>query len=235
MFTAIIVDDEELGAETLNIMVQKYCPEIKILGIANDVQDAIEMIYDLNPNILFLDIDLPSGTGFDILSKTSNISKEVIFTTAHSEHAIKAIKENACDYLLKPILVSDLVDAFSKLKKKFDDKVQSTTNLIEKKIPISSTDGINFYDASEIIRAEASSNYTIVFLNDGRQIISSKTLKIIESQLPSYFIRIHSSHVVNTNYITKYLKGDGGFIKLNDDKLIPVSRSFKEILLKRLL
>lgn len=235
MFTAIIVDDEELGSETLNIMVQKYCPEIKILGIAHDVDDAIEMIYDLNPTILFLDIDLPSGTGFDILSKTSNISKEVIFTTAHSEHAIKAIKENACDYLLKPILVSDLVDAFSKLKKKFEEKLQTSVYLKDKKIPISSADGINFYDATEIIRAEANSNYTLVYLNDGRQIISSKTLKVIESQLPSYFIRIHSSHIINLNFITKYIKGDGGFVKLNDDKLIPVSRSFKDILLKRLL
>jgi two-component system, LytTR family, response regulator len=149
MYTAIIVDDEELGAETLSIMVQKFCPEITLLGIANDVNEAIEMLYELNPTIVFLDIDLPSGTGFDILNKTTSLTKEIIFTTAHAEHAIKAIKENACDYILKPILVPDLVEAVAKAKKKIDElKIISSKNRNSTKISIPSSDGIHLFNTS---------------------------------------------------------------------------------------
>lgn len=176
---------------------------------------------------------MPSGSGFDILERTTFIEKQVIFTTAYSNHAIEAIKANAIDYLLKPIEIQELVKAVEKAIKNNPKNSQPTEERLLDKIAIPTLEGTYFYNKSEIIRAEADSNYTELHLVNGKKIVSSKTLKEIEISLSkSSFIRVHKSHLINISFIKKYIKGDGGMLVLNDDSMIPVSRSHKEELTK---
>lgn len=233
MITAIIVDDEIPAQESLTKLLQRFCKNVEIIGIASSVDKAVELCLEKRPELLFLDIQMPTGSGFDILEKTTFIEKQVIFTTAYSNHAIEAIKANAIDYLLKPIEIQELVKAVEKAIKNNQKNSQPTEERSLDKIAIPTLDGTYFYNKSEIIRAEADSNYTELHLVTGKKIVSSKTLKEIEISLAkSSFIRVHKSHLININFIKKYIKGDGGMLILNDDSMIPVSRSNKDELLK---
>lgn len=232
MISAIIVDDEIPAQESLSKLIQRFCKNVEIVGIASNVNDAIELCLEKRPQLLFLDIQMPSGSGFDILEKTTFIEKQVVFTTAYSNHAIEAIKANAIDYLLKPIEIQELVKAVEKAIKNCAPKVETKHEPQIDKIAIPTLDGTYFYNKSDIIRAEADSNYTELHLTNGKKITSSKTLKEIEVSLTkSCFIRVHKSHLINLNFIKKYIKGDGGMVILTDDSLIPVSRSHKESLI----
>lgn len=232
MITAIIVDDEIPAQESLTKLLQRFCKNVEIVGVASNVNEAVELCLEKRPELLFLDIQMPTGSGFDILEKTTFIEKQVIFTTAYSNHAIEAIKANAIDYLLKPIEIQELVKAVEKAIKNNQKNNQPTEERSLDKIAIPTLDGTYFYNKSEIIRAEADSNYTELHLVNGKKIVSSKTLKEIEiSLVKSSFIRVHKSHLININFIKKYIKGDGGMLILNDDSMIPVSRSNKDELL----
>ncbi len=233
MITALIVDDEIPAQESLSKLLQRFCKNVEIIGIASSVDEAVELCLEKRPQLLFLDIQMPSGSGFDILEKTTFIEKQVIFTTAYSNHAIEAIKANAVDYLLKPIEIQELVKAVEKAIKNSQKNSQPTEERSLDKIAIPTLEGTYFYNKSEIIRAEADSNYTELHLVNGKKIVSSKTLKEIEISLAkTTFIRVHKSHLININFIKKYIKGDGGIIVLNDDSMIPVSRSHKDELTK---
>ncbi|MFN6084778.1 MAG: LytR/AlgR family response regulator transcription factor [Fluviicola sp.] len=233
MITALIVDDEIPALESLTKLLQRFCKNVEIVGVASNVNEAIELCLEKRPQLLFLDIQMPSGSGFDILEKTTFIEKQVIFTTAYSNHAIEAIKANAIDYLLKPIEIQELVKAVEKAIKNNQKINLPTEEKSLDKIAIPTLDGTYFYNKSEIIRAEADSNYTEIHLTNGKKVVSSKTLKEIELVLlTSSFIRVHKSHLINLNFIKKYIKGDGGMLVLNDDSMIPVSRSHKDELTK---
>ncbi|MFN6076900.1 MAG: LytR/AlgR family response regulator transcription factor [Fluviicola sp.] len=233
MITALIVDDEIPAQESLTKLLQRFCKNVEIVGVASNVNEAIELCLEKRPQLLFLDIQMPSGSGFDILEKTTFIEKQVIFTTAYSNHAIEAIKANAIDYLLKPIEIQELVKAVEKAIKNNQKINLPTEEKSLDKIAIPTLDGTYFYNKSEIIRAEADSNYTEIHLTNGKKVVSSKTLKEIELVLlTSSFIRVHKSHLINLNFIKKYIKGDGGMLVLNDDSMIPVSRSHKDELTK---
>jgi two-component system, LytTR family, response regulator len=235
MITALIVDDELPAQESLRKLIERFCKNVTIIGTASSVDEAIEICFEKRPNLLFLDIQMPSGSGFDILEKTQRIEKQVIFTTAYSNHAIDAIKANALDYLLKPIEISELVNAVEKAITQIEKgkSLQKNEEQGTGKIAIPTLDGTYFYDKNTILRAEADSNYTELYLSDGKKIVSSKTLKEIETSLSdSNFIRVHKSHLINLNFIKKYIKGDGGFVVLTDNSMIPVSRSYKDELIK---
>jgi two-component system LytT family response regulator len=233
MITALIVDDEIPAQESLTKLLQRFCKNVEIIGIASSVDEAVELCLEKRPELLFLDIQMPTGSGFDILEKTTFIEKQVIFTTAYSNHAIEAIKANAIDYLLKPIEIQELVKAVEKAIKNNQKNSQPTEERSLDKIAIPTLEGTYFYNKTEIIRAEADSNYTELHLVNGKKIVSSKTLKEIEISLAkTTFIRVHKSHLININFIKKYIKGDGGIIVLNDDSMIPVSRSHKDELTK---
>lgn len=233
MITALIVDDEIPAQESLSKLIQRFCKNVEIVGIASNVNEAVELCLEKRPQLLFLDIQMPSGSGFDILEKTTFIEKQVIFTTAYSNHAIEAIKANAIDYLLKPIEIQELVKAVEKAIYNCSKSQLKNDELQLDKIAIPTLDGTYFYNKTDIIRAEADSNYTELHLINGKKIVSSKTLKEIEVSLAkSTFIRVHKSHLININFIKKYIKGDGGILVLNDDSMIPVSRSHKDELTK---
>lgn len=245
MIRTIIIDDEKSGAEVLQLLLQQNCPSIQILAIENTADNGIKSILELKPDLVFLDIEMPSATGFDVITATKLVNYEVVFTTAYEHYAIKAFKTKAVDYLLKPIDIDELKMAVAKVEERFNVgdsvSIKDMANLLNttfnksKKISIPSQEGLLFVDAVDIIRLEAESNYTHVYLKDKRKITASKTLKYFEELLQNYnFCRVHSTHIINLDRIERYIKGDGGFVVLNDEITIPVSRAYKMDLIAKI-
>jgi two-component system, LytTR family, response regulator len=235
MIKAIIIDDEKKSRDALMGLIDRYCPEVFVIAQADGCKDGIDKVKMHNPDIVFLDIQMPDGSGFNFLEAFDEFNFEVIFATAHDQYAIKAIKYSALDYLLKPINPDDLNGAIHKYIEK-KDKGQITNNikvLLDnikpgndvKKIILSTAEGIHILTTDEIIRCESDDYYTKFFLTDGKTILISKTLKQNEAMLSDFdFIRPHKSHLVNIKYIKSYLKVDGGYILMIDGCKIPVSR-----------
>jgi two-component system LytT family response regulator len=240
MINAIIVDDEKDGAEVLQLLVEQHCPQIKVVAVAYSVEEATAIILRLRPDLVFLDIEMTTGTGFDVIQATEELKYERIFITAYEQYAIKAIKTNAADYILKPIDVDELVLAVKNVEKRLQEVTNWVLPLIDesralKKISIPSQEGFVLVDLDDIIRLEADSNYTQIFLKTKQKLMVAKTLKSFEEQLPrTLFCRIHSAHLINLNEVERYIKGDGGMIILKDASSIPVSRSNKNELMARL-
>lgn len=245
MIRAIIIDDEKSGAEVLQLLLQQNCPNVKIVAVENSADAGIKSIIELKPDLVFLDIEMPSATGFDVINATKGVDYEVVFTTAYENYAIKAFKTKAVDYLLKPIDIDELMGAVERVQDRLKGSesvsVKDMANLLNntlnknKKISIPSQEGLLFVDTNDIVRLEAESNYTHVFLKDKRKITASKTLKYFEELLQNYnFCRVHSTHIINLDLIERYIKGDGGFVVLNDDITIPVSRAYKMELIAKI-
>lgn len=241
-YTAVIVDDELNGSESLSLLLKMYCPQIEIISILDNVEDAVSTIIYQSPDIVFLDIEMPSGSGFEVADRTQSVKNQLIFTTAYENYAIKAIRSKAIDYLLKPISVEDLINAVNAAIKKIDVQRTEDIGMLQKqqktpvggKIAIPCSDGLIFIEAHKIARIEADSNYTHIILNDGSKVTACKTLKDLEAQLdPEIFFRIHHTHMVNLLRIEKYIKGDGGFVVLADGALVPVSRAQKQSFLAK--
>ncbi len=246
MITATIVDDEPDCCESLATLLERYCPEVKVLDICYSAETAIQSIQEHKPQILFLDIEMPFMNGFELLQKVGEIDFEVIFTTSYDQYAIKAIRFSALDYLLKPIEREELQKSVQKAvqRNKFP-LPQQLEILLQKlkhpgipvtRIAIPTMEGFQLLLAESIISCESQSNYTFLFLKDKRKIIASRNLKEVEEILEDYpFIRVHHSHLVNINEVEKYIKGEGGYLVMSDGSTIDVSRSRKELLLKQLL
>jgi len=240
MIKAIIIDDEKKSRETLMGLIDRYCPDVFVLAQADGCMDGIHKVKANKPDVVFLDIQMPDGSGFNFLEAFDEFNFEVIFTTAHDQYAIKAIKYSALDYLLKPINPDDLKDSIAKYIHK-QDKGQINKNIRvlldnmklpgsePKKIILSTSEGIHILSTDEIIRCESDDYYTKFFLTNGNPILISKTLKQNEAMLSDFnFIRPHKSHLVNLKYIKSYLKVDGGYILMTDGSKIPVSRRKRE-------
>jgi two-component system LytT family response regulator len=240
MIKAIIVDDEQRSRDALNGLIERYCPEVFIIAQANGCQDGIEKAQKFNPDLVFLDIQMPDGSGFNFLEAFEKFNFEVIFTTAHDQYAIKAIRYSALDYLLKPIDPDELKAAIRKFMQK-QDKGQINNNikvLLEnlknpsnesKKIILSTSEGMHIVSTDDIIRCESDDYYTKFFFLNATSILISKTLKQNEAILSDFnFIRPHKSHLINIKYIKSYLKVDGGYILMTDGSKIPVSRRKRE-------
>jgi two-component system, LytTR family, response regulator len=235
MIKAIIIDDEKKSRDALMGLIDRYCPEVFVIAQAEGCKEGIEKVKMHHPDIVFLDIQMPDGSGFNFLEAFEEFSFEVIFATAHDQYAIQAIKCSALDYLLKPINPDDLKGAIQKYIEK-NDKGQITNNIKvllnnikpgseNKKIILSTAEGIHILTTDEIIRCESDDYYTKFFLTDGKTILLSKTLKQNEAMLSDFdFIRPHKSHLVNIKFIKSYLKVDGGYILMTDGCKIPVSR-----------
>jgi two-component system LytT family response regulator len=242
MLTAIIVDDKKANIETLGLLVRNYCPVLEISGTATFVEDAYTLINKVRPDIVFLDIEMTDGTGFDLLHKFDELFFEVIFTTAYNQYAVQAFREKALDYLLKPVDIAALQDAVGKAEKQIKLK-QANTNLIQylkqsklptvDKISIPTLDGFLFISYQEIIRCEASGSYTNFYLSDGRKVIASMRLKECEDILPDrVFFRVHHSHIVNLNFVSKYVRGRGGYLLLQDGSTADVAVARKDSFLQ---
>ncbi len=242
---AVIVEDEEASRETLKNYLTKYCSNVDILEMADSVQTGLEAIKNHNPDVVFLDIEMPYGNAFDLLESLEEIEFEIIFVTAYRDYAIKALNLSAAYYILKPIDIDELVSAVDKIsarKKEGDanfhtkilmDNIKSNT-IQHKKIVLPQMDGFEVINVNDIIRIEANDNYTNFFLMNGKTFLVSKTLKHVDDLLCDFdLIRTHKSHLVNLQYITKYIKGKGGQIRMIDDSYVDVSATRKKELLER--
>jgi two-component system LytT family response regulator len=245
MITATIVDDEPYCCEALATLLECYCPEVKVLDICYSAVKALRSIEEKKPDILFLDIEMPFMNGFELLEKLPEIDFKLIFTTSYDQYAIKAIRFSAFDYLLKPIEREELQKAVQKavaqnthpLPQQFEILLQklSHPSVPINKIAIPTMEGLQMIFIDSIISCRADSNYTVIHLKNQQKIIASRTLKEIEEMLEDYsFVRAHHSSLVNLNEVEKYIKGEGGYMLMSDGTTIDVSRSRKEMLLKKL-
>lgn len=243
MITAIIIDDEAKGRLALREKLSSYCPEVQVLAEASNGQDALLLIQQHKPQLIFLDIEMPRMNGFEMLNAIPEKKFHVIFTTAYDQYAIKAIKYAAFDYLLKPIDIEELKTAVEKIDNKENGQTKKQIELLQQnlrhpkkqlnKLAIPTLEGLLFYDINDIIQLEANSNYTNIYLINNNKITASKTLKEFEELLPEdIFFRTHHSHLINLNYIKRYIKGDGGQIELQNGRYVDVSRRKKEEFLK---
>lgn len=241
---AVIVDDEFFSRQTVSDLLNDNFREIEIVGQADSVKTAVELIPALKPDLVFLDVDLTDGTGFDILNLLKPISFKIIFITAHQEYAMKAIKFSAFDYILKPVSESELKAAVDRVmaeqgmanhQVKLDAFFYNTGNMPKegKKIVLKTSESIHLINVSDIIRCEADNNYTTFYLSTGERIVISHGLKEYEDLLGSYgFFRVHQSHLINLKYIARFDKKDGGYVILSDKSQIPVSQRKKQKLLE---
>jgi two-component system, LytTR family, response regulator len=239
----VIIDDEPMARNTISSILKLGFPQVEIVGQAGSVKDALELIKETVPDIVFLDIDLPDGTGFDILASLQPTNFKVIFVTAHQEYAIKAIKFSALDFILKPISSIELGAAMNKViseKSLVDSEIKFETLLTNYKSPrkemrkmvLRTSESIHIVDIEDIIRCESDNNYTTFFLKDGQKILVSKGLKEYDDMLADYgFYRAHQSHLVNINFISRFDKKDGGYLVLADKTHVPVSQRKRQGLL----
>jgi two-component system, LytTR family, response regulator len=234
MITAVIIDDEKNAQEVLAWQLTQYCPQIDLVGCAGNVRDGIKLINNKNPQLLFLDIEMPVENGFDLLEAFDDPSFDIIFTTAYNQYAIKAFKVSAFDYLLKPIDADDLKAAIERYVHKNPVSIKEqlkvlSTQLNRKnlnRIAIPSVDGLMMLKPEQIIRCESSSNYTTVFLTDKPKVVVAKTLKELEDVLTGFgFYRIHHSHLVNLTHVQAFVRNDGGYVTLTDGAHITVARN----------
>ncbi|MCI1267590.1 MAG: LytTR family DNA-binding domain-containing protein [Saprospiraceae bacterium] len=242
MIRAVIVEDEFLSAELLDGMIHDHCPEVRIVGIAHDVSTAIALITKETPDIVFLDIEMQTGSGFDVLHGLKNKSFKVIFTTAYDHYALKAIKFSAVDYLLKPIDVLELKEAVSKLLSSNEMGTESKLDLLMRNlhqnkledlsISLSTLDGIEFVPIKSIIHLEANGPYTHFYFKDRPTLMISKNLKEYEIMLADHgFYRVHNSHLINLSEVKKIIKSDGGYAIMKDDSSIAISPKKKDELM----
>jgi len=237
---SIIIDDEPNNIENIQSILQRLYPEINVVATATDAEYGIAAIDKLQPDLVFLDIQMPGRSGFDLLRAFSQINFEIIFITAYDHYGIQAIKFSALDYLLKPIDIEEFKSAIQKAKDKIASrqKNHSIENLLEyikrgqnepPKMALPTLEEIRYVPVTEIVHCQASNNYTIFHLENGEQILVCKTLKEFAQLLQTHrFIRTHQSHLVNTSFVKSYLKEDGGTLLLKDQTKIPISRQNRE-------
>ncbi|MGP8329191.1 MAG: LytR/AlgR family response regulator transcription factor [Methanosarcinaceae archaeon] len=242
MINTLIVDDEIQSRESLRSYLNIYCPDVNLVDEADNVENGIRKIKKYNPDLVFLDVQMPDGTGFDLLNRIPERNFKTIFVSAYDRYAIKAFKFSAIDFLLKPVGSEELVNAIKKLdlahevrllNKKIELLLQNRDSF--KKIALPSMDEILFVQLSDIVRCESDTNYTVFHLNDGQKKIVSRTLKEYDEMLSGEgFCRVHHSQLVNLNHVSKYIKGEGGQLVLSNDDVIDVARRRKEALMERL-
>lgn len=237
---AIIVEDELHSRQFLKNLVTEYCPELNLVALASDVEEGVAAIKEHKPDIVFLDIEMQTGTGFDLLLQFPAPEFDVIFTTAYDHYAIKAIKFSAIDYLLKPIEIEELQQAVKKITdKKATNSSQEALQMLLKNlqapqkedpsITLATSEGLEFIPLQQIIRIEASGPYSYFFLKNNKKIMVSRNLKEYEMMLSDHgFFRAHNSHIINIREVKRMVKTDGGYAVMSDDSKISISPKKKD-------
>jgi two-component system LytT family response regulator len=240
---AIIVDDEKNARENLFGILEKHCPEVRIVCLASSAAEAIECILQHKPELIFLDIEMPGGNGFKVLEHFPHAEFGVIFVTAYDHYAIQAIRFSALDYILKPINSLQLKAAvikYAELQEKFDLRLRQFMNNQkiapeDQKIALPSVNKIDYIEIKQIISCKGEANYTRIYLSNGKSLMVSKPLIEYEEILENYgFVRTHKSHLVNLRHILSFIKNDGGSLLMSDNTSIPVSRRKKDFVLGKL-
>jgi two-component system LytT family response regulator len=240
---ALLVDDELSSLQNLQYKILEYCPSVKVVAQSQNPEEAVRMIQQIKPDVIFLDIEMPRMSGFKMLEQIPEVDFEVIFITAYNHYAINAIRICAFDYLVKPVSIEELQQTVERLGISTVKKNRERAELLKKNlsgpksqddnIALPANDGLEFIQIRQIIRVESSSNYSKVILQNGQQLLVTRQLKDFEELLQEYrFYRVHHSHLINLNYIAKYIRGDGGQITMRNGDVIDVSRRKKEVFLK---
>jgi two-component system LytT family response regulator len=241
MLRAIIIDDESNNREKLRNSVTKHCSEVQIVGEADGVRTGISAIRQLLPDLIFLDIKMDDGSGFDLLNRFDSIEFKVIFVTAYEEYAVRAFRMSAVDYLLKPVDPEELVEAVKRAREQIELNIKSQLDALKnnlhteqsKKIVLKEADNIHLINIEDIIHCKSDSNYTIFYFPGNKRIMVSRQLKDYEDMLDAFgFFRAHKSHLVNLEQIVRFEKADGGFLVMSDDSRVPVASRKRERLME---
>lgn len=244
MITAVLIDDDKHLREGLKALLQRYTNEINIIGEAESVKTGVATLKQLQPQVIFLDIHLSDGTGFDILEQLGKTkgktSAHIVFITAHEQYALKAFKFSALDFILKPVDPEELQITIGKIKdavgksnsfEHIDLLLENIRKKVDnfKRIALSTNDGIHLFEVADIIRCEAKVNYTEFFIKNHKPVLIAKTLKEYEEMLVEHgFERIHQSHLINLSYLKSYIKSEGGYVIMADNTKIAIAQSKKE-------
>lgn len=239
----IIIDDEHDAVEFISSIIAEYCPSLNVTGKAYNVIEGESIIKEKRPDLVFLDVEMPNGTGFDLLSRFPDKDFEVVFITAFNHYAIKAIRFSAVDYILKPINIHEFIEAVGRVTKKRSERaghpnesykvlLENLRSSVPSRLAIPTADGMEYLNPREIIRIEADRSYSWFFLNNDRKILVSKHLKEFQELLGDrYFFRSHNSHLINLKFVKKFIRREGGYIAMSDGAIIPVSRNKKDMFL----
>jgi two-component system, LytTR family, response regulator len=244
MIRTIIIDDEKHVVDSIELLLNDYCKDVCIIGKCTSYEEGIRLLSTEKPDLLLLDIEMPFGTGFDLLEKFTDISFEVIFITAFSQYALKAIKYSALDYILKPVDIKELKAAIKKVmerknrfqtKRNYETLFENLKSQVPTKLAIPISDGMEYLNINDIIRLEADGRYSTIYTKDKTSFFVTRNLGEFEELLSNHqFFRVHNSFLININYVKKISRIDGGIVEMTDASHIPISRSKKNDFLNRM-
>jgi two-component system, LytTR family, response regulator len=241
----LIVDDEQDAVNFISSIIREYCPRLEIIGTASSAREGVKIILERQPELVFLDVEMPHGSGFDLLAQFPEKTFDVVFITAFNHYAIKAIKFSAVDYILKPININEFIEAVDKVIHKRLSGSSRNTNYFEllenlksempSKLAIPTSDGMEYLKTNDIIRIEADRSYSRFFLKDKRKVLVSKNLNNYQELLSDrHFFRPHNSHLINLDHVKKYIRHEGGIIEMDDDSQVPISRTRRDLFLAQM-
>ena len=243
--STLIVDDEPDAVNFISSIIREYCPRLEIIGTASSAREGVKIILERQPELVFLDVEMPHGSGFDLLAQFPEKTFDVVFITAFNHYALKAIKFSAVDYILKPININEFIEAVDKVLHKRLSGSNRNTNYFEllenlksetpSKLAIPTSDGMEYLKTSDIIRIEADRSYSWFFLKDKRKVLVSKNLNNYQELLSDqHFFRPHNSHLINLDHVRKYIRHEGGIIEMDDGSQVPISRVRRDIFLAQM-
>ena len=243
---SVIIDDEPDAVDFINTIIGEFCTSLEVVGKACNVSQGVEIINRTQPDLVFLDVEMPNGSGFDLLKHYPEKDFEVIFITAFNHYAIRAIKFSAVDYILKPININEFIEAVGRVIKKRTGKshqsnesfralMENLRSPMPSRLAIPTSDGMEYLNPKDIIRIEADRSYSWFFIAGERKMLVSRHLKEFQELLGDRcFFRPHNSHLINLRFVKKFIRRDGGYIEMSDGSLVPVSRNRKDIFLAQM-
>lgn len=240
---SVIVEDELAAREVLKAYLSKYCPQVEVIGEAQHIKEAVPLLHELQPQLVFLDVEMPFGNAFDVLEACKDLQFETIFVTAFSEYSLKALNQSAAYYLLKPISIEELILAVNKVQLQLLNQEIFNRNRIivenfretnpeRQKVILPTLEGFEVAKMEEIVRLRGNGNFTDIYLQDGSKKMVCRFLKHFTEILPFPFLRVHKSHIINVNFVKSYHKGAGGYVTLFDGSEVEISPTYKEEFLK---
>ncbi len=243
MIRSVIIEDESAAREVLRNYLSKYCPQVDLIGEAQNCKEAVPLLHELQPQLVFLDVEMPFGNAFDVLEACRDLYFETIFVTAFSEYSLKALNQSAAYYLLKPVSIEELIVAVNKVQQQLIREEQFNRNRIvvenfreqqpeRRQVILPTLEGFEVIKMEEIVRLQGNGNFTDLYLTNGSKKMVCRFLKHFSEILPFPFIRVHKSHIINVHHVRSYHKGSGGYVELDNGSEVEISPAYKETFLK---